>query len=168
MDPGAKRQLWNIVNKTRNSGRSVVMTSHSMEECEALCTKLAIMVNGEFKCLGSTQHLKSKFSKGFILTVKGGDESINIAERVIETFPSATLKEKYLDISTFHITASNLKWSEVFSYMAQMKIECDLEDYAMTQTSLENVFLFFTKSGLYQEYQELADKHDTDTNPSLV
>lgn len=28
------------------------------------------MVNGEFKCLGSTQHLKNKFSKGFFLTIK--------------------------------------------------------------------------------------------------
>lgn len=42
------------------AGRSVVLTSHSMEECEALCTRLTIMVNGEFKCLGSSQHLKSK------------------------------------------------------------------------------------------------------------
>ena len=33
----------------------------SMEECEALCTRLAIMVNGQFKCLGSTQHLKSRY-----------------------------------------------------------------------------------------------------------
>ena len=32
----------------------------SMEECEALCTRVAIMVNGQFKCLGSTQHLKSR------------------------------------------------------------------------------------------------------------
>lgn len=32
-----------------------------MEECEALCTRLAIMVNGQFKCLGSIQHLKSRF-----------------------------------------------------------------------------------------------------------
>ena len=32
-----------------------------MEECEALCTRLAIMVNGQFKCLGSTQHLKSRY-----------------------------------------------------------------------------------------------------------
>ena len=31
-----------------------------MEECEALCTRLAIMVNGEFKCLGGIQHLKTK------------------------------------------------------------------------------------------------------------
>jgi ABC-type multidrug transport system ATPase subunit len=41
-----------------------------MEECEALCTRLAIMVNGRFKCLGSTQHLKNKFAKGYTLNVK--------------------------------------------------------------------------------------------------
>jgi ATP-binding cassette, subfamily A (ABC1), member 3 len=41
-----------------------------MEECEALCTKLAIMVNGSFKCLGSTQHLKAKFGRGYILIAK--------------------------------------------------------------------------------------------------
>ena len=34
--------------------------SNSMEECEALCTRLAIMVNGRFKCLGSCQHLKNR------------------------------------------------------------------------------------------------------------
>ena len=32
-----------------------------MEECEALCTRLAIMVNGSFKCLGGVQHLKNKY-----------------------------------------------------------------------------------------------------------
>ena len=41
-----------------------------MEECEALCTRLVIMVNGVFKCLGSVQHLKNKFGKGFSLTAK--------------------------------------------------------------------------------------------------
>lgn len=41
-----------------------------MDECEALCTRLEIMVNGELKCLGSTQHLKNKFSKGFWIKIK--------------------------------------------------------------------------------------------------
>ena len=43
-----------------------------MEECEALCTRLAIMVNGQFKCLGSPQHLKNKFGEGFTLIAKVG------------------------------------------------------------------------------------------------
>lgn len=42
----------------------------SMEECEALCTRLAIMVNGGFKCLGSAQHLKNKFGQGYTLIAK--------------------------------------------------------------------------------------------------
>lgn len=70
MDPAAKRNLWSLICKVRNSGKSIVLTSHSMEECEALCTRLAIMVQGEFKCLGSTQYLKNKFSDGFVLTIK--------------------------------------------------------------------------------------------------
>lgn len=36
-------------------------TVFSMEECEALCTRLAIMVNGSFKCLGSPQHIKNRY-----------------------------------------------------------------------------------------------------------
>lgn len=60
MDPGARRFLWNVVSDLLKQGKSVVLTSHSMEECETLCTRLAIMVNGNFKCLGSPQHLRSK------------------------------------------------------------------------------------------------------------
>ena len=55
MDPAARRLLWNCVLDMIRGGQSVVLTSHSMEECEALCTRLAIMVNGKFQCLGSTQ-----------------------------------------------------------------------------------------------------------------
>ena len=70
MDVGAKSNLWDVMCNVRNAGKTIVLTSHSMEECEALCTRLAIMVNGQFKCLGSTQHLKSKFGNGFVLTIK--------------------------------------------------------------------------------------------------
>ena len=41
-----------------------------MEECEALCTKLVIMVNGQLKCIGSIQHLKSRFGRGYTLMMK--------------------------------------------------------------------------------------------------
>lgn len=84
-DPGSKRNLWDVMCNVRESGKTIVLTSHSMEECEALCTRLAIMVNGEFKCLGSTQHLKNKFAQGFILTIKlkrkpGTDSGIELTE----------------------------------------------------------------------------------------
>ena len=49
-----------------------------MDECEALCTRLAIMVNGEFKCLGSPQHLKTKFGEGYTLIAKIGEVLLTI------------------------------------------------------------------------------------------
>ena len=58
MDPGARRHLWDVLLDTVRQGRTLVLTSHSMEECEALCSRLGIMVNGQFQCLGSPQHLK--------------------------------------------------------------------------------------------------------------
>jgi ATP-binding cassette subfamily A (ABC1) protein 3 len=55
MDPEARRFMWNVIDRvsTKTKKSSVVLTTHSMEEAEALCTRMAIMVNGEFRCLGS-------------------------------------------------------------------------------------------------------------------
>ncbi|OXA58526.1 ATP-binding cassette sub-family A member 3 [Folsomia candida] len=67
IDAVARRHLWDCISKIRDSGTSVVLTSHSMEETEFLCTRLAIMVNGRFRCCGSPQQLKSKFGEGYTL-----------------------------------------------------------------------------------------------------
>jgi len=69
----------------------------SMEECEVLCTRLAIMVNGHFKCLGSTQHLKDRFGDGYTISVRvrGPNYSREViaVKRFIERhFPLAKLK----------------------------------------------------------------------------
>uniref|UniRef100_A0A8D8MPF5 ATP-binding cassette sub-family A member 3 n=2 Tax=Culex pipiens TaxID=7175 RepID=A0A8D8MPF5_CULPI len=154
MDPGAKRQFWNMICKVRSSGKSIVLTSHSMEECEALCTRLAIMVNGEFKCLGSTQHLKNKFSEGFLLTVKvkrGDGRSDAVKHFVEEQFTGAVLKEEYLDSLSFHIPRTDQRWSAMFGLMESSRERLGIEDYALGQTSLEQVFLYFTK---YQRESE--------------
>ena len=63
VDPKAKRFMWTIVSKisTMRKKSSVIITTHSMEEAEALCTKMGIMVAGRFKCFGSSQHIKTKY-----------------------------------------------------------------------------------------------------------
>ena len=72
VDPQAKRFMWNIVSKisTLRKKSAVIITTHSMEEAEALCTKMGIMVNGEFKCFGSSQHIKDKYGTGYELEIK--------------------------------------------------------------------------------------------------
>lgn len=57
------------------AGHTVLLTSHSMEECEALCSKIAIMRAGKLQCFGSVQHLKNKFGAGYILEIRVPSES---------------------------------------------------------------------------------------------
>lgn len=97
MDPGAKRRLWNVVIRERHAGTAFMLTSHSMDECEALCTRLAVMVRGMFQCLGSVQHLKSKFARGYQLQLKvtegSGELAMQLVERMVhEHFAGALLE----------------------------------------------------------------------------
>jgi len=72
MDPEARRFMWNVISRisTKRKQSSVILTTHSMEEAEALCTKLTIMVNGTFKCLGTLTQIKNKFGQGYEVVVK--------------------------------------------------------------------------------------------------
>mmetsp|Transcript_331 Transcript_331/g.689 ORF Transcript_331/g.689 Transcript_331/m.689 type:complete len:1928 (+) Transcript_331:176-5959(+) len=88
MDPVARRFMWSVINDICCAGdTSVILTTHSMEECEALCQRIGIMVGGRFRCLGSAQHLKSKFGLGFQFefVLKGaGDEELEELEDKIK------------------------------------------------------------------------------------
>lgn len=55
MDPEARRFMWDVISRisTERKRSSIILTTHSMEEAEALSTKIGIMVDGELKCLGS-------------------------------------------------------------------------------------------------------------------
>lgn len=148
VDPQARRQIWNAIRKIRDNHRlssSIVLTSHSMDECEALCTRIGIMVNGQFQCIGPVQHLKNKFSKGFILTLKTGLSDANKLEdlklKILKVFKNAELKENYLDIMTFYLKNMEMKYSKIFKILSEIKGKFDVNDYTLTQMSLEHVFL---------------------------
>ncbi|CAG9816334.1 unnamed protein product [Phaedon cochleariae] len=156
MDPATKRYLWNALCKIRDNGKCIILTSHSMEECEALCTRIAIMVNGNFKCLGSTQHLKNKFAEGYTLTIKikklpesaGAmhSETEPIERFISEHFPSAKLRERHQELLNYYIIDKTLSWSRMFGILEKGKrSDLNIEDYSLGQSSLEQVFLTFTK-----------------------
>lgn len=70
VDPKSRRFVWSCIKSLQCQGRTIVLTSHSMDECEMLCNRLGIMKNGELKCIGYIQKLKEKYGKGFSLMVK--------------------------------------------------------------------------------------------------
>ncbi|XP_058842654.1 ATP-binding cassette sub-family A member 2-like isoform X3 [Acipenser ruthenus] len=147
MDPKARRFLWNLILDIIKTGRSVVLTSHSMEECEALCTRLAIMVNGHFKCLGSIQHLKNRFGDGYMITVRT-KSSLNVKEVVRffnRNFPEAILKERHHTKVQYQLKSDHISLAQVFSKMEQVVEVLGIEDYSVSQTTLDNVFVNFAK-----------------------
>eukprot|EP00483_Globobulimina_turgida_P001928 UN01930 len=68
MDPVSRRSMWDFISQSMNH-RSVILTTHSMEECQALCHRIGIMVKGQLTCLGTSQRLKKRYGKGFQLDV---------------------------------------------------------------------------------------------------
>ncbi|XP_062036152.1 phospholipid-transporting ATPase ABCA3 isoform X2 [Lepus europaeus] len=148
MDPVARRLLWDTVARARESGKAVVITSHSMEECEALCTRLAIMVQGQFKCLGSPQHLKSKFGSGYSLQAKirsqGQQEALQDFKAFVDlTFPGSVLEDEHQGMVHYHLPGHDLSWAKVFGTLEKAKEKYGVDDYSVSQISLEQVFLSF-------------------------
>lgn len=146
MDPATKRFIWNNINRMRDNGKCVVLTSHSMEECEALCTRIAIMVNGSFKCLGSNQHLKNKFSQGYTVMIRMQRNSTVQDRKVVEAFinqkfPNAEMKESHEEMVSYFIPGYSVPGSKIFGTMERAKQQLKIEDYSVGQSTLEQVMI---------------------------
>ena len=71
IDPKARKLMWNLIHKItiKNKKSSVILTTHSIDEAENLCQRIAFLINGKIKCLGSSNLIKEKFGDGFELNV---------------------------------------------------------------------------------------------------
>uniref|UniRef100_A0A672MUL1 P-type phospholipid transporter n=1 Tax=Sinocyclocheilus grahami TaxID=75366 RepID=A0A672MUL1_SINGR len=163
MDPKARRALWNCILSIIKEGRSVVLTSHSMEECEALCTRMAIMVNGRFRCLGSVQHLKNKFGDGYtiILRVAGADPQLQpVIEFIERELPGSTLKEKHRNMLQYQLPSSLTSLARIFNILSKNKEQLHIEDYSVSQTTLDQVFVNFAKDQSDEDHLKDINKND--------
>ncbi|KFD55597.1 hypothetical protein M513_03649 [Trichuris suis] len=68
MDVKGKRLLWNTILDIVASGAAVLFTSNNMEECEVLCSRVGILMNGKFFCLDTIQALKNRYRYTFFRT----------------------------------------------------------------------------------------------------
>ncbi|NWY05107.1 ABCA1 protein, partial [Nothoprocta ornata] len=171
MDPRARRFLWDCILSVIREGRSVVLTSHrygvlgagglaacaarhgahggaagSMEECEALCTRMAIMVNGRFRCLGSIQHLKNRFGDGYTVVVRAGARGPALLEGALRRrLPGLVLQERHGALLRCRLPAAAASLATIFSVLAAEREPCGIQDYSVSQTTLDQVFVQFAK-----------------------
>ncbi|OQS04222.1 ATP-binding Cassette (ABC) Superfamily, partial [Thraustotheca clavata] len=98
-DPVSRRFMWDVIAdiSTRSKESTILLTTHSMEECEALCTRVGIMVGGRLRCLGSIQHLKNRFGDGLMMHTKLAhvplDAILDMVDQIFTTKPTLNLTD---------------------------------------------------------------------------
>lgn len=174
MDPSTRRKTWGLIEKAAET-RSVVLTSHSMEEVEALCTRCGIMIKGQFVCLGSVQHLKSKYVDGYTIDVhceNGTPESeVRDVETTIltHTLPGSSLAERHGRFMRFNLcSVSSVGLGTTFRKLQELKESTSVANYSISQCSLEDVFIKLVNAGRVEEITTVvADQYTPSDTPTI-
>ncbi|MEQ2194756.1 hypothetical protein XENOCAPTIV_002464 [Xenoophorus captivus] len=129
MDPKARRALWNAILSIIKEGRSVVLTSH-------------------------------RFGDGYtiILRVAGPDPNLqSVMEFIEQELPGSTLKEKHRNMLQYQLPSSLTSLARIFSLLSKNKEALSIEDYSVSQTTLDQVFVNFAKDQSDEDH--LKDVH---------
>ena len=133
LDPKAREDCWNALERLSELGKTVFLTSHYMEEVERLCDRVAIIVKGKILDIGEVKELVSKYGGGIKIIVKGyvefeADEIYRSGKETIGIFKS---RERALKVIT-----------ELFEKGCKFEIK---------EPSLEDVFLHMAKGRISEE-----------------
>jgi ABC-2 type transport system ATP-binding protein len=82
LDPQNKHALWDIIHSLKKEGKTIVLTTHIMEEAEELCSRVAIMDHGKIIALGSPSQLVKKVKMENTVTVVPDKTSTSLLEKI--------------------------------------------------------------------------------------
>ena len=137
VDVELRNRLWQFIKKLNQKGHTIVLTTHYLEEAEALCSCVAMMDQGKVVALDKTRNLLKRFSAKNLklrLDLKGKKIPINIQKLI---------QSKDHDFITFLLE----EISEVEFIMGELKkTKIKILDMELTNSDLENVFLKLTGS----------------------
>ena len=132
----------------------------------ALCHRLGIMVGGQLQCIGTPQHIKSRFGDGYQLDLMFTDAEpatrASVEQELIKSFDVKCL-EANRQKATYQLTEKpdnvakygKLTLSQLFNEFERLKQEKPIESYAVNQTSLEQIFLKMARQGQQQQQQQV-------------
>ncbi|NXK49651.1 ABCA5 protein, partial [Chauna torquata] len=152
MDPKAKQHMWRAIRAAfKNKERAAILTTHYMEEADAVCDRVAILVAGQLRCIGTVQHLKSKFGRGYFLEMKlketADEQQVEYLQRqILHIFPNANRQESFASILAYKIPREDVQsLSHSFSKLEEVKHAFNIEEYSFSQATLEQVFVELAK-----------------------
>ena len=145
--------LWERIRAKGRRGCALILTTHYMEEADALAQRVGIMVNGKLKVLGSPQHLKSTHGGGYRIELKGPAATAEQAMALVHSlFPDCAQLDLRGGYQVFEVGKEKVgapggtrdalfALGPVFSALDQAKADLGIESYTLSQTTLEQVFL---------------------------
>ncbi len=151
LDPQSRRQLWEIIHAFRKSGRTVMITTHYMDEAERLCDRVAVVDQGKVIALGSPKELISRL---------GGEHVVDFAVSGGAPFAGEELKQVTSvnsvrhDAGTFSLSVSEPHLA-IPSLLSFLKLRgCELSTLTTRHATLEDVFVSLTGRHLQEENEE--------------
>ncbi|KAJ3070542.1 hypothetical protein HDU98_006470 [Podochytrium sp. JEL0797] len=142
LDPEVRRLIWNIIQTARKD-KTIILTTHSMEEAEALCQRIGIMAKGSLRCIGPPLKLKELYGKGFKISFYSLAEDTERACAFVESILPAGWKkvDAFVTNTAYEFPGSSHAISGLFEQMEMFKGEHGILEWGVSQTTLEDVFL---------------------------
>src|SRR5271169_2771898 len=146
LDPQTRLLLWEIIREYNQSGKTVLLTTHNMEEADALCQRLAIVDHGRIIALGTPQELKSSVPGGYLVRVRFGQQSPELLEKLKTLSGVREVRVTENNGADLYADRGGSLVSEVANLALAANIElCDVH---ISEPSLENLFLHHTGRSL--------------------
>jgi ABC-2 type transport system ATP-binding protein len=159
LDPQARRNLWSLIKEVNQRGVTVVLTTHSMDEAELLCSRLAIMDHGKLLAVDTPRNLVNKLEASYAVKLTMDQpmtmaqlEALNGRVEVLQSGeqddPGAEDGESSSAENTYLLRLANSP-SALKSMLDEIaKIGLGLENLQITPVTLEDVFLELTGTEL--------------------
>ncbi|KAK8940164.1 ABC transporter A family member 7 [Platanthera guangdongensis] len=160
LDPGSRKKLWNVIQHTKKTS-AVILTTHSMEEAEALCDRVGIFVDGYLQCIGSPAELKARYGGYYELTVTTPSNQEEDVEKIVQNLsPAATKVYNLSGTQKFHMPRQGLRLADIFREVAAAKRRLNIQAWGLSDATLEDVFIKVANDAQSISHHKLYKKCD--------
>src|SRR5436190_24204308 len=146
LDPQTRILLWEIIREYNQAGKTVLLTTHNMEEADALCQRLAIVDHGRMIAVGSPAKLKSSTPGGYLLRLRFGNQTPDLLQRLQSLGGVRELRANDTTGAEVYADRGGSLIPEIATLAALAGAE--LSDVHISEPSLENLFLHHTGRSL--------------------
>ncbi len=152
LDPQSRRQLWDIICDYRERGRSVLLTTHYMDEAERLCDRVAIVDQGKIIALGTPDELIRKIGGEHVVEFSVNEhQTMGIAAEELQTLPSVSGVQMNSDHALLTVKSPHVAIPALLNRLQQDRLE--FNRLTTRHASLEDVFVSLTGRSLADEEQ---------------